>query len=189
MDAIIEQVTGTASAIIGILGGIVAVLSAMGYTRAAARAADIGEDLDTVIRGIERLGRSSKISAKEAKRAIQGEARMAGIDGRLHERVKAVTEPDKPRSRRRTAPPPVSGILAVLALSLLAGCRTLTAEDVTLIRTARAVNAAHAADVTLPPQARQIALDAHDVLCVLEFSATGHPVPAEVRERLHEGER
>jgi hypothetical protein len=84
---------------------------------------------------------------------------------------------------------------AVVASALFAvGCRTLSDQDIVLIRTARAVNLGHANDAALPTEARAIAQDAYDAFCVLDYSATGEDVPADVRSRIEarasgEGER
>lgn len=78
-------------------------------------------------------------------------------------------------------------VLVALVSWLLAGCRALSTQDVDLIRQGRAVNAAHAADVRLPTEAREIAQDAYDAFCVLDFSATGTQIPDDVRARIAKG--
>ena len=182
----IDSVAWAASVLITLASVTVAVLSAIARARETERADDVVDVLDAVIRGVERLGRS--VSGIDAKRSISQVATLAGQERALRARVHLVTRHGNagPAPARRAAPPGgPAACVAIAALALLGGgCRSLSAQDVALIRTARAVNAAHAQDAALPAEARAIALDAHDVFCVLDYSATGEPVPEDVRTRL-----
>lgn len=87
---------------------------------------------------------------------------------------------------RKASTTAAKALLLVALLGLgAAGCRTLSDADVRLIRTHKAANAAHAADETLPAEARLVAREAYDAFCVLDYSATGEVIPQDVRERVH----
>ena len=113
-----------------------------------------------------------------------------GFSDLVHEVTerKSIAPAKRPASRVRSPRDTAALLLAAVLCLGLGACRTLSEQDVALIQVSRATFAADAADPLLPPQARQIALDAHDVLSVLEYSATGRDVPADVRARLHDSE-
>lgn len=81
------------------------------------------------------------------------------------------------------------GGLLLSAVSVAPGCRTLSAEDVRLIRAARASNLGHSRDRNLSRQARAIALDNYDAWSVLDYSVTGAPITSATRARLGLEER
>ena len=70
------------------------------------------------------------------------------------------------------------------AVLLASSCRTLSGTDLERIREHRAIFEAHAADESLPIQAREIAGDAVDTLWLVGWKAAGEVPPADVLERI-----
>lgn len=77
-------------------------------------------------------------------------------------------------------------VAAVLTLGA-SGCRSLSGSDLDKVREHRAIFAAHAADESLPQEAREIAADAVDTLWLVDYKASGTRPPDEVLGRIGGG--
>lgn len=77
---------------------------------------------------------------------------------------------------------PLPALLLLLALAPLGAC--VPAQAVRLLEVEQAASAGHAADASLPRQAREIALDHHDVCAVLLEVLDDRPLPPGTAARI-----
>lgn len=114
----------------------------------------------------------AQLEALTKSSAVVGTAR---IERGATSRALDVLREQAKRTRGRLAPPAGPALTLVLACALLVGC--VAPEAIVQARTEAALNHGHAADTSLPLEARQIGADNSRAWQAQHVALTGNPVP------------